>query len=263
MLLRNGSRGEQVRQVQQFLSTTTDGIFGPTTERLVREWQLKNNQTPTGVVDTATWNRMFGNIQFNINKLKGHIPDGVINQIIDTARRFNITTSLRLAHFLSQCAHESSNFSIVFENLNYSATRLRQIFPRYFPNNLADQYARQPEKIANRVYCNRMGNGDEVSGDGWLFRGRGYIQLTGKDNYTLFSKFITTDKILDNPDLVATKYPLMSAAFFFNHNKLWSICDRGSDVKTITMLTRRINGGTHGLDDRIRRFNVIYRLLTQ
>jgi putative chitinase len=196
----------------------------------------------------------------DLEKLKGHIPDGVVSQIPDIITNFNCNTPLRLAHFLAQCGHESGGFKAVTENLNYSADGLKKIFPKYFPGNLNESYARNPEKIASRVYANRMSNGDEESKEGWKFRGRGYIQLTGKGNYTAFAKFIGEDTVA-NPDLVATKYPLASAAFFFNSNKLWSICDKGADDATVTSVTKRVNGGTIGLADRIKHFKVYYSLL--
>ena len=197
---------------------------------------------------------------FKLDKLKGHVPDAVLAQIPDTAARFNITTPLRLAHFLAQCGHESAGFKAVSENLNYSAEGLKKIFGKYFPGNLADSYARQPEKIAARVYGGRMGNGDEASKDGYKFRGRGYIQLTGKDNYKAFDATVEDD-ILANPDLVATKYPLASAAFFFNKNGLWAVCDKGSDDATVVAVTKRVNGGTIGLADRLKHFKEYYSLL--
>jgi putative chitinase len=197
----------------------------------------------------------------NVEKLRGHIPESVISQIPDTAAKFNITTPLRLAHFLAQCGHESAGFKAVQENLNYSADGLKKIFPKYFPGNLAESYARNPEKIASKVYGGRMGNGNEATKEGFKFRGRGYIQLTGKHNYTQFSKFIGEDCVA-NPDLVATKYPLASAAFFFDSNKLWSICDKGADNATVTAVTRRVNGGTIGLADRIKHFQEYYKLLS-
>jgi len=197
-----------------------------------------------------------------IEKLKGHIPDAVYNQIADTAAKFNITNNLRLAHFLAQCAHESGNFKAVSENLNYSKDGLIKIFPKYFPGTLAESYARNPEKIASRVYGGRMGNGDETTKEGFKFRGRGYIQLTGKNNYSTFTKFIGEDCVA-NPDLVATKYPLASAAFFFNNNKLWEICDKGADDATVTSVTKRVNGGTIGLVDRIKHFKHFHGLLTK
>ena len=196
----------------------------------------------------------------DITKLKGHVPDTVLDQLPDTIKKFNINTELRLSHFLAQCAHESGNFSITKENLNYSADRLKVIFPKYFTGDTAHNYEHQPEKIANHVYCNRMGNGDEASGDGYKYCGRGYIQLTGKINYTAFDKLVDDD-ILTSPALVGTKYPLMSAAFFFNTNSLWTICDKGSTDDVITQLTKRVNGGTIGLDDRIAQFKKFHNLL--
>lgn len=197
----------------------------------------------------------------NTTKLKGHVPDSVIAQLPDAMAKFNITTPLRLAHFLAQCGHESGGFKAVSENLNYSKEGLTKIFPKYFPGTLAESYARNPEKIASRVYANRMGNGDETSKEGFKFRGRGYIQLTGKSNYINFTKFIGEDCVA-NPDLVATKYPLASAAFFFNSNNLWSICDKGADDATVTAVTKRVNGGTIGLADRIKHFKEYYSLLS-
>lgn len=175
--------------------------------------------------------------------------------------KFNINSSLRLAHFLAQCSHESGNFTLVRENLNYSAEGLRKIFLKYFPTEaLAKDYARNPEKIANRVYANRMGNGDEASGMGFKFRGRGYIQLTGHDNYKAFDAVVPED-ILANPDLVATQYPLMSAAFFFNKNNLWSICDKGNTDEVVELVSRRVNGGSIGLPDRISKFKTYNSLI--
>ena len=196
----------------------------------------------------------------DLTKLKGHIPDSVLGELPMIIEKFGCTTPLRLAHFLAQCGHESGGFKAVTENLNYSAEGLKKIFPKYFPGNLNESYARQPEKIASRVYGSRMGNGDEASKEGWKFRGRGYIQLTGKSNYADFDKLVPED-IIANPDLVATKYPLASAAFFFQKNALWTICDKGSDDATVTAVTKRVNGGTHGLDDRLQRFKKIWAAL--
>ena len=196
----------------------------------------------------------------NLDKLKGHIPDAVISQLPDTMAKYNITTPLRLAHFLAQCGHESAGFKAVNENLNYSVDGLKRIFGKYFPGTLAEGYARQPEKIASKVYGNRMGNGNEASKEGWKYRGRGYIQLTGKDNYKAFDATVDDD-ILNNPDLVATKYPLMSAAWFFERGKIWAVCDKGSDKSTVTSVTMKVNGGTIGLEDRIKHFNEYYNLL--
>jgi putative chitinase len=274
MLLKNGSKGEDVKKLQVKLGVEAIGTFGPKTEAAVKAWQKANGLKDDGVVGDATWYKMFGSKPevikedivipsggpLNLEKLKGHIPDAVIAQIPDTAAKFNITNNLRLAHFLAQCGHESGGFKAVSENLNYSADGLKKIFGKYFPGNLNESYARQPEKIAARVYASRMGNGDESTKEGFKFRGRGFIQLTGKNNYTNFTKFIGEDCV-SNPDLVATKYPLASAAFFFDSNKLWSICDKGADDATVTAVTKRVNGGTIGLTDRIKHFKEYYNLL--
>ena len=196
----------------------------------------------------------------DLTKLKGHVPDSVLEELPMIIEKFGCTTTLRLAHFLAQCAHESGGFKAVTENLNYSAEGLKKIFPKYFPGNLNESYARKPEKIANRVYGGRMGNGPEESGDGWKFRGRGYIQLTSRSNYTEFDKLVPDD-IIENPELVATKYPLVSAAFFFNKNGLWKICDKGADDATVTAVTKRVNGAHIGLPDRIKHFKKYWALL--
>ena len=167
------------------------------------------------------------------------------------AMKFYKFTPARAAHFFAQNAHESGDFKSFSENLNYGAKGLLGIFKKYFPTEAkAAEYERKPEKIANLVYANRMGNGDEASGDGYKFRGRGALQLTGKDNYKAFADYMKQPEIMDNPDLVATKYSFESAIFFFDKNKLWSICDQGVNDAAILALTKRINGGTHGLEDR-------------
>jgi putative chitinase len=197
----------------------------------------------------------------DINKLKGHIPDSVIAMLPDTMAKFELNTPLRLAHFLAQAGHESGGFKVVNENLNYSAKGLIGVFKKYFPDGTkAALYERKPEKIANLVYGNRMGNGPETSGDGYKFRGRGYIQLTGKDNYKAFDA-IVPENLLETPELVATKYPLLSAAWFFHKNGLHKIADGGATDATVTSVTKRVNGGTIGLADRIKHFKEYYSLL--
>ena len=197
----------------------------------------------------------------DINKLKGHIPDAVIAQLPDTIAKFELNTPLRLSHFLAQAGHESGGFKAVNENLNYGAKGLLSIFKKYFPTEeKAKLYERKPEKIANLVYGSRMGNGAEASGEGFRFRGRGYIQLTGKDNYKAFDA-VVAESIIDNPDLVATKYPLLSAAWFFYKNGLHKIADQGATDAVVTSVTKRVNGGTIGLPDRIKHFKEYYNLL--
>lgn len=278
MLLKKGDKNEQVRQLQVKLGVDPVGTFGPKTEEAVKKFQAANGLAADGLVGDMTWNKIMGVTPvvatpavvtvpvtipasgFKLDKLKGHIPDAVLAQIPDTAAKFNITNPLRLAHFLAQCGHESGGWRATSENLNYSSKGLMGIFPRYFTPALAEQYARKPEAIASRVYGGRMGNGPEATKEGFKFRGRGYIQLTGKDNYKAFDGFVPED-ILANPDLVSTKYPLMSAAWFFNKNGLWAICDRGADQVTVTAVTKRVNGGTIGLPDRIKHFNEYYNLI--
>jgi putative chitinase len=279
MLLKVGSKGEDVKKLQQKLGLGSDGIFGKGTEEAVKAFQLKNGLSPDGIVGEQTWQKIMGQSvlitepapvspvsqpvvssgNLNLNGLKGHIPDTVIAQIPETASKFGIDTPLKLAHFLAQCGHESAGFKVTSENLNYSAQGLKNIFPKYFKTVLAENYARNPQKIANLVYGNRMGNGPESSGEGFKFRGRGFIQLTGKDNYTAFGKSINED-ITSNPDLVSTKYPLLSAAWFFSRNCLKKCVD-ASDA-TVTSVTKCVNGGTIGLPDRIKHFKEYYKLLS-
>jgi putative chitinase len=197
----------------------------------------------------------------DLNKLKGHIPDTVIGQIPGVMEKFQINTPLRLSHFLSQCGHESGGFKAVNENLNYGAKGLMTTFKKYFPTeDVAKQYERKPELIASKVYGGRMGNGPEATKEGWKFKGRGYIQLTGKDNYKAFDA-IVAENILENPDLVATKYPLLSAAWYWNSRKINATADLGAGDDTVTKVTKLVNGGTIGLEDRKKHFKEYYDLL--
>jgi putative chitinase len=195
-----------------------------------------------------------------IEKLKGHIPDNVYKELPEVISRYEINTPLRLAHFLSQCYHESNHFTATVENLNYSEEGLLKTFPRYFDKVTVKSYARNPQKIASRVYANRMGNRDESSGDGYKFRGRGYIQLTGKENYILFGESIGVD-LLINPDLVATKYPLLSAAWYWKKKGLNELADKGSVDTIVYDITKRVNGGTNGLKERIQYFKKFHSVL--
>jgi putative chitinase len=165
---------------------------------------------------------------------------------------YEINTPQRVAAFIAQCAHESGNFVFIEENLNYKAASLRKVFGKYFPTDeLAAQYANKPQMIANRVYANRMGNGDEASGDGYKYRGRGLIQLTGKDNYTFFAGSLGIS-VEEAAEYMGTfEGASQSACFFWEQNNLNQWADRG-DILT---LTKRINGGTIGLEDRIRHYN--------
>ena len=275
MLLKLGSEGEDVKKLQIKLGLEAIGKFGPKTDAAVKEWQTANGLTADGIVGEGTWSKLFDSVPstvpsavpstapsgLKLDKLKGHIPDAVIAMIPDTAAKFGINTPLRLAHFLAQCGHESGGFRATQENLNYSAQGLNGIFKKYFPTAAAAAaYARQPAKIASKVYANRMGNGSEASGEGYKFRGRGYIQLTGKENYTAFGKSINED-IISNPDIVASKYALLSAAWFFTKNGLHKMADGGASDAVVTQVTKRVNGGTIGLADRIKHFKEYYKLL--
>jgi putative chitinase len=168
--------------------------------------------------------------------------------------KFGITTAARVAGFVAQGQHESADFTILQENLNYSAKGLRGVFGKYFPDDaIAAQYAKKPEMIANRVYGGRMGNGPEASGDGYKFRGRGVLQLTGRANYTQCSRdLFSDDTLVNDPDLVRTpEYAIITACWFWYKNQLNAICDTGD----IVLLSKRINGGTIGLEDRIKHWN--------
>jgi len=199
-------------------------------------------------------------MSLNIEKLRGKIPDMVFDQLNTAVKIYEVNTSLRMAHFLSQCAHESAFFKLTEENLNYSAKGLLSVFGKYFDKEEALEYERKPERIASRVYANRMGNGDEESKEGWKYRGRGYIQLTGKDNYRSFGKTLDQD-LVERPEFVATRYPLLSAAWFFKRNGLNEIADTGDTFAVVTRITKRINGGVLGLDDRYSYFEKFYNLL--
>lgn len=198
----------------------------------------------------------------NITNLKGTIPDSVYNKLPDLVEKYEINTVLRMSHFLSQCSHESLGFKVTEENLNYSVSGLLKIFPKYFTNETAKLYAKNPKKIANLVYSNRMGNGDEESNDGYNFRGRGYLQTTGKNNYKQLSEYFDID-FVKNPDLVSKEYALLSAVFYFKKNNLLVLCDKGDSIKDVTVLTRAINGGLNGISDRIKLFNFFYKLLNK
>ena len=241
MLLKKGSSGEDVKKLQAKLGLTQDGAFGPGTEAKVKEWQKQNGLASDGVVGAATWSKMFDvNSQITdavtqvaglaLEKLKGNVPQGVLEELSKIAESFGITNNLRLAHFLAQCAHESGSWKY------------------------------RVELASGKAYEGRKDLGNTEVGDGVRFKGRGYIQLTGRANYGKFSQFIGEDCVAQ-PDLVANKYPLASAAYFFNKNKLWTICDLGGTDAVITKVSKRVNGGTNGLADRLAKFKKYSSLL--
>jgi len=174
-----------------------------------------------------------------------------------TCDKFDINTPERVAGFLAQIGHESGGFCFTSENLNYRAEALTRVWPSRFPPGVAESYAMQPEKIANRAYADRMGNGNEASGDGWKYRGRGLIQLTGADNYAAFS-LDADNEALSDPDSVAEpELAALSAGWFWSKNGLNALADE----KNIVGMTKRINGSTNGLDDRQMRYSRLISVL--
>ena len=292
-VLKQGSTGPEVTALQIQLKTLgfdpkgTDGNFGPGTKAALVAFQKSKGLQPDGAAGPLTMVALGLGVAgantaqpssaaptsaassvtlsapgLNLSGLTGHLPTAVIAQIPETAAKFGIKSNLRLAHFLAQCALESNRFKATVENLNYSAQRLLKVFPKYFKGVDPTGYANNSIKIGNRVYANRMGNGDEASGDGYRFRGRGYIQLTGRNNYTSFSNFIGEDCVA-NPDLVATTYPLASAAFFFNSNNIWPVCDQGASDATVRAVSIRVNGqNPHAVPERTAFFKEFFGALT-
>lgn len=197
------------------------------------EFQSKNGLVPDGIIGKATMNKM--------------------------KQLFMIDNNIHLAHFLGQLHHETG-FNRDTENLNYTPKRLLEIFPKYFIRSNANEYGGNSEAIANRVYANRMGNSNEQSGDGWKYRGRGAIQLTGKSNYIALQKWLNLREL--NPDEVATKYYWHTALFFFETNRIWHLCIDFSDA-SITKVSKKINGGTNGLADRIAKTKYYFNLFNK
>lgn len=275
--LKQGSKGPDVTDLQKKLKALgfdpkgVDGKFGPGTTAAVIAFQESKGLEADGTVGPATLAALQltdgpnaessssvaidAGGALNLGGLAGHVPASVIAQIPETALKFGITTNLRLAHFLAQCALESTGFTATVENLDYSTPqRILKVFGTHFHGIDPVPFVHNPQKLGNHVYANRNGNGNEASGDGFKFRGRGYIQLTGRNNYTSFSKFVGEDCVA-NPDLVATKFPLSSAAFYFSSNNIWAICDKGADDATVTRVSKAVNGDPpNALSERIQSF---------
>lgn len=198
-----------------------------------------------------------------LQKKIGVMPDGVFGpKTLVAAAKYFVLSPERAAHFFGQVAHETGNLTTFTENLNYSAKGLLRTFPKYFKTlDQATEYAFNPVKIASKVYGNRNGNGNEHSQDGWKFRGRGGLQLTFFNNYKAFSEYIKRPDILDNPEIVADELAFESALFYFDKNNLWLLCDKGVTEQDIRAVTRRVNGGENGLQDRIRKTQSYYSTL--
>lgn len=215
------------------------------------ENNVTNNSSNRIIIDQSTFDKITGKstLSNKVGACKG------LNMVIE---RYKIDTPLRLAHFLAQLCHESCNLSVMVENLNYSKDALLRVFPKYFNSSNVLKYARKPQAIASRVYANRMGNGPESSGDGWTYRGRGYIQLTGKDNYKKYGGLIGAD-LINNPDRIKDDpiTAMLVAGEYWSQNKLNTYADK-DDILTIT---KRINGGTNGLVDRKNQLARIKRII--
>lgn len=190
------------------------------------------------------------------NKDIGHLLE-IFNDLFP---KYDITNTNRIAGFLAQCGHESADFTVLKENLNYSAEGLDKVFPKYFKNvgRNAQEYHRQPEKIANIVYANRMGNGDTDSGDGWKFRGRGAIQITGRDNYTRLAKYIGMSLDETVVYIETLRGAIESACWFWKANKINDTCDNDD----IVLMTKKVNGGTNGLEERKKHYNLNKKILS-
>jgi len=199
-----------------------------------------------------------------LQKTCGVTPDGAFgpNTARAIAKHYGLDAK-RGAHLLGQAAHESGNFMISEENLYYRASTMCRVWPSRFKSEAdAEPYAKNPEKLANKVYSGRMGNGSEASGDGWKYAGKGFIQLTGKDNTRAFAEHIGRDGLVDDPSPIATELAMDSAIFFFEKNGLFALADEGVTDEIIKKITRRVNGGYHGLDDRKEKTKKIYGWLS-
>lgn len=260
MNLNPGDENVNVKRLQIKLGLPPVGKYGPKTEAAIKELQINEGLPVTGIVDKTVWSILFPNDNIDLLKLVGVIPDRVIDELPYVMSKYSINTVLRLSHFLSQCSHESTKFTKTVENLNYSRVGLLKTFPKYFNNGNVDRYVRNPQKIASFVYANRMGNGSESSGEGFKYRGRGYLQCTGKETYRKLSNEFDIDAI-NEPELISTTYPLASAGWFFKNKGVILKCDKGANNATISDVTISVNGGLNGLSDRIIEFNKFFKIL--
>lgn len=205
---------------------------------------------------------MASEILANFQRQIGAVDDGLWGKgtLIAATRYFKFSPE-EAAHFFGQCAVESGGFTLFVENLNYSSKRLLEVFPKYFNVTTAKQYANIPRKIASRVYANRMGNGSEASEDGWKYRGRGAIQLTGKSAYKDFASWANNMKIYTEPETILTNYVFVSAQWFFEKNGLFNLAKQGVTDATIEAITRKINGGYNGLITRKKKTYEYYKIL--
>lgn len=276
-LKRGSTEAEAVKAVQRKLGIVVDGDFGPKTELAVKEFQRKNNLTIDGIVTESVAILMGlnlsdlinNNYQLTVGVLKLVSGMNNIQQLTEITKDINLTlikyeinTPLRVAHFISQILHESGNFTITKENLNYSASRLVKIFKKYFPNlDAAEDYAHQPVKIANKVYGGRMGNGPASSNDGFKFIGRGFMQCTGRESYQALSDDLGIDFVTEPELLEKLPYAVISAGWEWDNKKLNLLADNGNSDEIVKKITRKINGGYNGLDDRIAKFRICEKMI--
>jgi len=276
MLLKKGSTGDDVKKLQTKLGLTADGSFGSGTEAAVIKWQTNNGLTADGIVGDGTWGKMFGSITesvvsngvLDLNKLKGKIPQSIFDILPDAFGKYQINTPLRASHFLGQIAHESGDFTIKTESMNYSTpSRIVEIWPSRF--NLdgtggkknASGFIKNQELLAETVYGGRMGNNNP--GDGFRFRGGGFLQLTGKEAYQGYGKYLGKS-VEETADLLRSenKYAMDAACWEYVINKkLNPIADKGMTEEVIVEITKKINGGKIGLDDRRTKVKHYYSIL--
>jgi putative chitinase len=261
-----------IKRVQKKLELTQDGIIGKNTIEVIKKWQSEHGLVVDGIVGNKTFNKMF--FLERVDRLKGYVKFTVIEAILKSSLVNNPPSLLELIHLLTQIDHETGGFANMSENLNYSAKGLIATFPSRFTIKTedgkvipeitkAEEYKHNPVKIANYVYANKLGNGDEQSGDGWKFRGRG-MGLTGKYNYIQFNEYLISIgktqyanpvySLINVPATVAIDEWFESGIFFFEENKIWPICNRGCSNDVIAEVTRKINPPLVGLHNRIRRF---------
>jgi len=279
MLLKKGSTGDDVKKLQTKLGLTSDGTFGSGTETAVKKWQLDNGLTSDGIVGDGTWSKMFGSVvsetvpvttsgSLDLNKLKGKIPQPIFDILPEAFSKYGINTILRASHFLGQLAHESGDFTIKTESMNYTTpSRIVDIWPSRF--NLdgsgnkknANGFIKNQELLAEAVYGGRMGNNNP--GDGFRFRGGGFMQLTGKEAYQGYAKYLGKT-VEETADLLRSdnKFALDAACWEYVINKkLNPVADLGLTEEIIVRITKKINGGTIGLDDRRTKVKRFYSIL--
>jgi putative chitinase len=280
MLLKKGSTGDDVKKLQEKLGLGADGTFGSGTEAAVKKWQSDNGLTADGIVGEGTWSKMFGSVvtetapivsggSLDLNKLKGKIPQSIFDILPEAFEKYSINTPLRASHFLGQIAHESGDFTIKTESMNYSTpSRIVDIWPSRF--NLdgsgskkdANKYIKNQELLAEAVYGGRMGNND--AGDGFRFRGGGFLQLTGKEAYQGYAKYLGKT-VGETADLLRSenKYAMDAACWEYVVNmKLNTVADQGMNDDVIKVISKKINGGYIGLDDRKLKCKKYYSILS-